>query len=159
RLKEPRRAWQHAEADLARGLLDDMGGALGEDAALLVQLRQLDERLLPLLGLRQLTLDQQRLRQDLTRQRSHVFRRLAADLAARSAERVWKLPRIQKHLPADAALVLWVSAGAQCWACVLRSHGPPRWQRLPGSGARESWTREDRDLPSRLHAALADRNS
>jgi CHAT domain-containing protein len=39
-------SWQHAEADLARPLLDDKGG-VAEDAALRAQLKTLGERPLP----------------------------------------------------------------------------------------------------------------
>jgi tetratricopeptide (TPR) repeat protein len=159
RLQEPILACQYAEADLARGLLDDLGEALDEDAALVAQLKRLDERLLPLLASGQLTEDQKCLRGELTGQRRELLRRLAKDVAARSAQRVWSLQRIRKHLPNDGALVLWVSVQNENWGCVLRAQGEPRWQRLAGTGARGSWTVEDRGMPARLHAALADRNS
>jgi tetratricopeptide (TPR) repeat protein len=159
RLNEPVLAWQHAEADLARGLLDDLGAALDEDVALAGQLHRLDQRLLPLLASAKLSADQQRLRRELTGQRRDLLTRLARDVATRSAGRVWSLERIQKHLPADAALVLWVSPLGENWGCVLRARGEPRWQRLPGSGPKGRWTEEDYQQPERLRAALADRHS
>jgi tetratricopeptide (TPR) repeat protein len=158
RLKEPGLAWQYAEADLARGLLEDLG-ALDEDKALAAQLRRLDERLLPLLASAKLNDDQKRLHRELSGQRRDLLTRLAKDVAARSAGRVWSLQRIRKQLPADAALVLWVSAKGENWGCVLRAWGEPHWQRLPGPGPKGNWTVEDYEQPLRLHAALADRNS
>jgi tetratricopeptide (TPR) repeat protein len=159
RLTEYALAWQHAEADLARGLLDDLGGALSEDASLLARVQQLDTRLLPLLVLAQPTAEQARLRDDLGRQRRVLQARLARDLADRSAQRLWDLERIQRQLPHDTALVLWVSSRGENWGCVLRARGQPRWQRLPGTEPGGLWTLDDLDLPARLHQALADRNS
>ena len=158
-LKEPTLAWQHAEADLARSLLDDLGGTLEENAALLFQVNTLDERLLPLLASGKLNEDQKRLREELTSQRRDLLTQLAKDVAARSADRVWSLDRIRKQIPDDAALVLWVSVLSENWGCVLRAQGGPHWQRLSGTGPKGSWTQEDYEQPSRLHAALADRNS
>jgi hypothetical protein len=158
-LKEPVLAWQNAEADLARGLLDDLGDRLAEDAALLRQLKKLEERLLPLVSSSQLDDTHKQLRDDLSEQQRQLRTRLARDLAARSAQRVWSLGRIQKHLPDDAALVLWVSALGENWSCVLRSRGQPRWQRLSGTGPKGLWTDEDYEQPLRLHAALANRRS
>src|SRR5262249_3433731 len=62
-------------------------------------------------------------------------------------------------IPADAALVYWVSvywvtAGPQVWGCVLRREGPPHWEKLSGSGEKGRWTREDRDLWGKLYSAL-----
>ena len=159
RLKEPTLAWQYAEADLARGLLDDLGGRLDENAALLAQVKTLDERLLPLLSSGKLTEEQKRLREKLTGQRRDLLSRLAKDIADRSAGRVWSLERIRKRMPDDAALVFWVSAGDENWGCVLRPQGEPHWQRLPGPSSKGTWALEDVEQPARLHAALADRNS
>ncbi len=159
RLGEAGPAWDHAEASLARGLLDDLSGSLTEDTALLGQVRQLDQRLLPLLGRADLSADQARLRDELSQQRRSLQKRLAEDVAGRSARRVWAVERIQKQLPADAAVVLWVTARGENWGCVLRALGQPRWQRLLGTGPGDSWTLDDYDLPTRLHVALADRGS
>jgi tetratricopeptide (TPR) repeat protein len=158
-LKEPALAWQHAEADLARGLLDDLGGGLGENAAVLAEVKKLDERLLPLLSAGKLSREQDRLRQDLTSQRRELLERLARDLADRSTRLLWPLSRIQKHLPSDTALVLWVSGRDENLGCVVRAQGQPRWQRLSGTGPKGSWTENDYQRPWRLYAALADRNS
>src|SRR5262249_53912458 len=72
---------------------------------------------------------------------------------------VWAGERIQKGLPADAALLAWVdlepTAGSadpagDHWACVVRRRGKPAWVKLRGSGPRGAWTRGDEDLPGRL---------
>jgi tetratricopeptide (TPR) repeat protein len=160
RLKEPALAWQHAEAGLARNLLDDRAGAAApEDAALHSHLRRLDERLLTLFGREKPSEDQERLRDELTRQRRDVLAQMSRQAAARSAGLVWPLPRIQEQLPADAAVVVWLGGLGENWACVLRAQGPPRWQRLTGTGAKGAWTRDDYLQPARLHQALADAGS
>ena len=158
-LQEPILAWEHAEADLARGLLDDLAGPLDNNAALLAQVTRLDEQLLPLTTTETLNPEQKRLREELTGQRRDLLTRLAKDRAARSDQRVWSLERIRKHIPDDAALVFWVSSLHENWGCVLRAQGDPHWQRLSGTGPKGSWTQEDYEQPMRLHAALADRNS
>jgi hypothetical protein len=158
RLKEARLAWQHAEADLARPLLDDLGG-VAEAAALRAQVKTLGERLLPLLSSGKLSAEQDRQRQDLAQQQRALLKRLARDVAERSARLVWSLQRIQEHLPDDAALVLWVSAHGENWGCVLRGRGEPHWRQLKGSGPKGTWTMDDYLQPEDLRKALADRNS
>jgi tetratricopeptide (TPR) repeat protein len=150
------RAWQYAEADLARNLLDDLAGAASSDARLLAELSRLDARLVPLFGQAGLDERQKRLRDELARQRRDTLARLSKQAAARSAGLVWSLPRVQKQLPADAAVVLWVSGQFENWGCVLRASGAPRWRRLEGSGPKGAWRDFDYDQPSRLHALLAD---
>jgi tetratricopeptide (TPR) repeat protein len=159
RLEEPRRAWKHAEADLARALLDDRSEALAESATLLAEVSSLDRRLIPLLASASPSEDQKRLRQELTAKRRDLLKRLATDLASRARERVWPLERIQKEMPADAALLLWVSGLEENWGCVLRAQGPPRWLRLPGSGPGGKWTPEEDRQPALLRAALADQGT
>jgi hypothetical protein len=86
-----------------------------------------------------------------------VLARLARLAADASARRVLPLPRIQRSLPADAALVLWVDVSAlgEHWSCVVRRQGPPAWRRLPGSGKTGAWTGEDDRLALNLYQALA----
>jgi tetratricopeptide (TPR) repeat protein len=159
RLEQPALAWRHAEAGLARNLLDDRAGAAPVDAALLSQLRRLDERLLTLFGREKPSEDQERLRDELTRQRRDVLAQMSRQAAARSAGLVWPLPRIQEQLPANAAVVVWLGGLGENWACVLRAQGPPRWQRLSGTGAKGTWTADDYGQPHRLYQALADAGS
>src|SRR5262249_7483621 len=84
------------------------------------------------------------------------------------------LPRLQRVLDPDAAMVSWVrdrfgSAREEtAWACVVRSTGPPRWIRLDASTARlpggamlsASFWRELRSAarwPMRIDAGNAER--
>jgi tetratricopeptide (TPR) repeat protein len=155
RLGEPALAWEYAEASLARGLLDDLQGSTPRDEQAWARLARLDALLVPMLG-RALPPDQRRRRDDLHRQRAELLGALARQAADASARLVYPRERIQRQIPADAALVLWLQAGPEVWGCVLRRFGPPRWQRLPGRGQRGAWTGADLALPTRLHQALAD---
>src|SRR5262249_30242458 len=60
---------------------------------------------------------------------------------------------------ADAALLLWIDAETEHWACVLRRSGLPKWERLRGSGKGGVWTVEDDRLPTRLYEALTKEKS
>jgi hypothetical protein len=162
RLGQPGNAFRHAEASLARGLLDDLASEspLERDrlAALDATQRSLDARLLPLLGRATLPPEQQVLHEQLSRQRQRLSRELRRLAAAASERQLLPLERIQKQLPADAALVLWLDVDklGEHQACVLRREGKPRWLRLPGSGKKEAWTEQDSSLPGRAYAALTD---
>src|SRR5207248_757245 len=84
RLGLPRSAFRHAEADLGRGLLDELSPDdpdASAAAAALLQVRKLDERLLPLLGRSTLPREQRRLRDELLQER----RTLLAGVARRAA--------------------------------------------------------------------------
>jgi hypothetical protein len=146
-------AWRHAEAHLARGLLEALSGAKQAENLSSGELAILDERIMALLGLEEPTAEQRKECDELVSQR----RALLADQARRVAERldrlVWSLPRMQKHLRADAALLLWLDAAQEHFACLLRQEGQPRFVRLPGSGKGGRWTANDRQLASRVHAA------
>jgi tetratricopeptide (TPR) repeat protein len=161
RLGQPLGAFRHAEVDLARGLLDDLA-LLGEDsrraAALDARLEALDEKLLALFGRASLTPTQREQREELSRQRREAQARLERLAADASAGRVLPLERIQRQLTDDEALVLWVNASVleEYWACVVRRRGPPRWQRLPGSGKGGSRTDADWRLAQALHDALTE---
>jgi tetratricopeptide (TPR) repeat protein len=153
-------AFGFAEADLARGLLDSLGtGTVAQDhqhAAELARLAQLDRLLVPLLGRSDLTPTQRQDRETLLKERGDLLAGLSRLAARASADLLLPLAEIQKQVPVDAAVVLWVHAFVigEHRACVLRSTGPPRWQRLPGSGPGSAWTEEDQELPSRLLALL-----
>src|SRR5262249_47842886 len=74
---------------------------------------------------------------------------------------VASLEQLQASLPAEAAFLVWVdvsdtpSGVQEHWGCVVRSQGQPGWERLPGSGPRGKWTKDDTDLPLQFHDALA----
>lgn len=133
RLGQPCNVFRHAEADLARGLLDDLARDDPANArrleALSRRLRALDERLVSLFGQGKLSAKQQRLRQELEQQCRGVTGELSRLAAAVSARQLLPLADIQATLPSDAALVLWLAAAQprQCWGCVVRRQGPPAW--------------------------------
>jgi tetratricopeptide (TPR) repeat protein len=152
-------AWQQAEADFARGLLDDLadaGAKADEDPAVqLARLHKVDEHLVPLLTSAKLGIGQKEQRDDLLRQRQELFDSLSKRAAAKAAERILALEKIQQHLPADAALLFWIDAHPNYWACVVRREGPPRWEKLAGTGIKGAWTDADRALHLKLYDALA----
>lgn len=159
---QPRNAFRHLEASLARGLLDDSASTsvseAGTMAALVVRLNRLDDQLLPLVGRQGLSPDQRGLREELTSQRHRVLRELVQAEGEASRNRVLSLEDIQAHLEEDAALVVWLNVplyGDQ-QACVVRRSGPVVWQRVTGMGGKAKWTDEDSDFVHRLYLLLID---
>src|SRR5262249_27615355 len=140
-------AWAALEADLARGLLDQLaplrGGGL--TPAEKPPSEDLQGRLsppdAPPLALPRPRPPTQAHAADLERllaQRQHLDQALA-ELAVRVSQReIAPLAQLQAALPADAAFLAWVDVAArgiqEHWGCVVRSQGPPHWERLPGSG-------------------------
>jgi CHAT domain-containing protein/Tfp pilus assembly protein PilF len=161
-LKQPRNAFRHAEASLARGLLDDLSPLTSAEVARAEQLRWRLTKLDPLLasfsGRARLS-DEQKAQQETLKQE---YRRLTlqwSDLfTSASARAVLSLERIQQSIPDDSALVLWIEELGTRWACVLRSQGKPLWTHLPG-GKDGQLTNNDLTLPSRLHRALSNPSS
>jgi tetratricopeptide (TPR) repeat protein len=147
-------AWRHAEAHLARGLLEALSGTKQAEDLHSSELAKLDERIVALLGLEKPTAQQQKERDDLVRQRRALLAAQAPRMAGRLDGLVWSLPRVQKHLRADDALLLWLDAAQEHFACLLRKEGPPRFVPLPGSGKDGRWTESDWRLAGRVHAAV-----
>jgi tetratricopeptide (TPR) repeat protein len=163
-------AWAALEADLARGLLDQM--ALHRSPSLSPaeqrhrdELRArrapLDARILALVSRSQRTDAETADLERLVAERRQLDQSLA-DLAAEVSRReLAPLTQLQAALPADAAFVAWVDAVRagglvqEHWGCVVRPQGEPRWERLPGSGPEDRWTGADTALPGQLQAALA----
>jgi CHAT domain-containing protein len=78
---------------------------------------------------------------------------------------VYDLARIQALLPADAALLSWIDLQSrpeaadpqgEHWACIVRRRGDPVWVRLPGSGPKGAWTRDDDALPAQVRARFVE---
>jgi CHAT domain-containing protein/tetratricopeptide (TPR) repeat protein len=165
RLGQPGNAYRHAELGLARGLLDDLApadpGAGPRTVLQLARLRRVDAELLKLLKQEKLTQEQRRQRDALLARRRAIMEELSRKAAESSTGQVQSVERIQEHVPADGALVLWLDAGevGEHRACVLRSNGAPVWLSLPGSGKGGAWARQDADLPARLFRALASPDS
>ena len=158
KLGKPEESWQHAEADLARGLLDDLLPAPAEgsaDAGRRARLRSLERALVPLLTLDKPDAEQVKRREALAKERDRLLAELADRAARRLRERVLPLSRVRKQLADDAALVFWLDMPGEHLGCVLRRQGPPAWVRLPGSGKDNAWEKEDWLLPRRALAALA----
>jgi CHAT domain-containing protein/tetratricopeptide (TPR) repeat protein len=159
-LKHPADAFRHAEASLARGLLDDLTTGSVDEARQAVTLRarldRFDRQLLPLFGRVTLSDDQKALREALGRQRRETLSQLARLAAEVSTRQLLPLADIQKQLPDDSALVLWLDSDkvGEHHACVVRSRGDPAWVRLAGSGTDGAWTAEDRELANRLYRLL-----
>jgi CHAT domain-containing protein/tetratricopeptide (TPR) repeat protein len=165
RLGRPADAFRHAEAGLARGLLDDLDRATGaevkDQAALQARLVQLDRLLVPLFARAKVSEEETKKRDALVKERRELAGKLSRQTARASERLVLPLERIQKHIPADAALVLWVDDErlGERWACVVRQKGAPAWQRLAGSGKDGAWTAKDSAVPADLLAALLRRDS
>src|SRR5262249_20155447 len=119
-------------------------------------LSKLDVRLVPLFGIAKLSDNQKALRDELARQRRALLATAHQRIADRSAGLVWSQADIQKQIPGDTAVVVWVSALKERWVCLLGQQGDPFWIKLSGNGAKGAWTEEDNLLPTRLYQALAD---
>jgi tetratricopeptide (TPR) repeat protein len=151
---KPSAAWRHAEAHLARGLLEALSGGSQAPEAGSGELAKLDQRIVALLALPKPTAQQQKQRDDLVRQRRALLAAQAKRVAERLDQLVWSLPRVQKHLGADTALLLWLDSAQEHFACLLRQEGQPRFVRLPGSGQDGRWTESDWRLAGRVHGAV-----
>jgi CHAT domain-containing protein/tetratricopeptide (TPR) repeat protein len=163
-------AWAALEADLARGLLDELalrrGRSLTPDEqrqrdGWRAQRSPLEARILPLVSRAQRSAAETAELDRLLQQRRELDKSLDNLAVAVSRREVAALVPVQMALPADAAFVAWVDitvrfGGVQeHWGCVVRPQGDPRWERLPGSAADGKWTKEDSDLPAQFRAALA----
>jgi tetratricopeptide (TPR) repeat protein len=162
-------AWAALEANLARGLLDEMafrrGGDLTPDdqrrrAELQAQRSPINHSILALVRRPERTDAEAAELERLIEQRKGLDKSLIELAAAASRREVASLAQVQAALPADAAFVAWVdvadkSGGVQeHWGCVVRSSGAPKWNRLPGSGTDGKWTKEDAELPARFREGL-----
>jgi CHAT domain-containing protein/tetratricopeptide (TPR) repeat protein len=158
-------AWAAAEAELARGLLDQLASRAGmlhdpavdrrnQDRA--SRLVVLDNLLIPLLAREQPGKADQR-RDEFLKERGSLENEIALEVAQASRKAVLPLADIQERLAPDDALLFWVdlpSAGDH-WGCVLRRGGMPIWVRLKGSGPNGAWTADDHTLPRLFRDDLA----
>ncbi|MGO9465961.1 MAG: tetratricopeptide repeat protein [Isosphaeraceae bacterium] len=165
-----RAAWARWEADLARGLLDDLSARqlrpLTDDqrrreAGLASQLQRLDERIARLAskGRRTQDEDQQldalRGQQNTLRGQWVEFQNALEREYQAAAGKPSSLEETEKALPGDAALVGWLDVGRHHWACIVRHEGDPAWVKIPGSGQDGAWTKEDDERPQAVRAAVA----
>jgi Flp pilus assembly protein TadD len=169
-----RDAWVRWEADLARGLLDDLSARLlrpltpdqrRREAELAGQLQRLDERITRLAAKARRTRDEDQ-QLDALRQQQSTFRgqwvefQNALDRQYHAfAGKPSTLEEIQQALPADAALVGWLDVAGHHWACMVRHVGDPVWVKVPGWGKDGAWTKEEDERPAKLRDALVGRQS
>jgi CHAT domain-containing protein len=166
-----REAWARWEADLARGLLDDLSARLlrplnpeqrSREADLARQLQRLEERCGRLAATARRTRDEDQQLDALRHQQSELRGRWvefqnALDRRYQAfAGKPSTLEEIQKALPPGAAMVGWLDMTGHHWACVVQREGDPIWVQIPGSGQGGAWTKEDEGFPGRLRDALAD---
>jgi CHAT domain-containing protein len=171
-------AWHSWEANLARGLFDDLSARLARPLSdkerqrqheLIGQLQFLDKQIAALIESGDQTDAQRQELEKLKQQRDAgltAFTQFEAELAKThgpAAGQVYELAHVQAHLPADAALLSWVDtqgepkaadANGEHWACVVRQRGEPIWVRLRGSGPHGAWTRDDDALPGQVRELL-----
>jgi CHAT domain-containing protein/Tfp pilus assembly protein PilF len=158
RLRQPSHAFAHADASLARALLDDLLRGDPDVSALATRLARLDDRLVLLYGRTDLSPEQAERREQLLRQRRALAATLSRSAAAASKRQVLPVADIQKHIPPQAALVLWLAFPdlKEYQACIVRQRGTPVWVRVRGSGKDGHWTKDDQLLPQRLYDLLVD---
>jgi tetratricopeptide (TPR) repeat protein len=170
---KPLLAWQNLEASLARGLLDEvtrLSRPMSADESrreqeLLAKLDQLDRKVLGLVTAKNKDKAKSEELEKLLVRRRQTGEELAKMEAVVAARQVYDLRRIQSRLSADAAWVAWVDIkgapkwkdpNGEHWACMLRHSGPPVWVKLPGSGDKGVWTKDDDELPGRFRKAVSD---
>jgi hypothetical protein len=163
-------AWAALEADLARGLLDEMAVRRGSGLTpaqrrqrdkLRDRLAPLEAPILALVSRPQRTAAEGAELEQLLEQRQQMEKSLADLAVAVSRREVATLNQLQAALPADAAFITWVDVANKSgrvqehWGCIVRPKGEPRWERLPGSAADGKWTPEDDKLPRQFREAIA----
>jgi CHAT domain-containing protein/tetratricopeptide (TPR) repeat protein len=176
---QPGQAWQAVESDLARGLLDDLSARQlrpltnderRREADLLGQIQAIDEPFGKLATNPHRTVEEDRRLEILRRQKSDTrvqFLTLENELASRYRAFSGKpspLGEVRSALPADTALVGWVDLdpggpssrdrSPYHWAWAIRADGDPIWVPIPGTGEKETWTKEDDRRTESLRTAL-----
>ncbi|MGO9921831.1 MAG: tetratricopeptide repeat protein [Isosphaeraceae bacterium] len=181
RLGQSAEAWQSLEADLGRGLLDEL--AARQDRRLSAderdRVRELTAELERLDKLAESTprdlANSERAKrfEELKRQRelaSIALGEFQAKLAAEHgplAGRIASLVEIQAVLPTEAALVTWIDIppvgpnaadrDGEHWGVVVRARSTPVWVSIAGTGPNGLWTKDDADLASRVRTELRNR--
>jgi CHAT domain-containing protein len=170
RQAQPRDAWVRWEADLARGLLDDLSARQlrplnteqrRREADLAGQLQRLDERIARLASKARRAQDEDKQLDALRSQQSALrgqwveFQTALDHVYQAFAGKPSTLDEVQKALPRDAALVGWLDVAKHHWACIVRHEGDPTWVKIPGAGLDGAWTHDDEERPRTVRAALA----
>ena len=127
RVGKPHEAWQHAEADLARGLLDDLlpSGENTADTDRRARLHKLDQILLPLFSRAELIPEATAQRDALIKERDDLL----AELAANAARRLAGASVAAAHPEAVPRRLAWSSGSTSVtntWlACSVNRGRPP----------------------------------
>jgi tetratricopeptide (TPR) repeat protein len=172
-------AWQSLEADQGRGLLDDLSARQlrpltaqerTQEQKLLDQLEQVNKQVEVLHSLKNPSAEQRRQADHLVNRRDALygdFGQLEQELVRKygvAVGKIYGLTEVQKHIPADAALLAWLDiTGAawtgtsisEHWACLVRREGPPEWVKLSGQGLGGAWTSEDLEVVERFRLAVS----
>jgi CHAT domain-containing protein/Flp pilus assembly protein TadD len=150
-------AWRNLEANLARGLFDELARPLTAEESqkerdLVWKLKKLDERIVVAEKTKAPSLPELRnQRLALTEELARFEQGLETKYGAEVGQ-VYDLQRIADRLPENAALVCWIdietpmaSMGAlgEHWACVVRKDAQPHWIRMLGSGPNQEWVKAD----------------
>jgi CHAT domain-containing protein/tetratricopeptide (TPR) repeat protein len=166
----PSEAWSRWEADLARGLLDDLSARSLRplnpeerlrEAELAAKLQALDERISRLVGRPRRTPDEEAqldgLKSEQNDLRGHwvEFQVTLDRKYPASTGKPAVLEDIRKAIPSDTALVGWLEMNSRHWACLVRHDGPPVWVQTPGSGPEGGCTPEDHRRDQDCRIALA----
>jgi CHAT domain-containing protein/tetratricopeptide (TPR) repeat protein len=169
---QPRDAWDRWEADLARGLLDELSARQlrpltteqrRREAELAGQLQRLDEHIARLASKPRRTQDQDQQLEALRTQQSTVrgqwveFQNALDRQYPAATGKPSALEVVQQALPRDTALVGWLDIQRRHWVCLVRAAGAPVWVPTPGSGAEGLCTPEDHRRDRDCQLALATR--
>jgi CHAT domain-containing protein/tetratricopeptide (TPR) repeat protein len=161
-------AWQAAEADLARGLRDEI--ALRESFQLTAEEQQRKAAILAELGRIQSGVSGAISKQSPTEADKNQLRKLQASgetiqaelamLAVAASQRnIASLGELQTTLAPNDALLFTFEVGSgpesiETWACIVRHTGDPIWKRLRGPGLEQTWTDADSKLATKLIAPI-----
>lgn len=166
-------AWNYLESGLARGILDEASTRLALPLVAPLSLQQqhfsarfdqLEKQITAVLTAKEQSDATRAKFQELVQERQKVEAEFAQFAAEISAKEVYKLESIQPQIPADTALVAWVDIQGQPkaadpngehWACIVRRGGEPAWVKLPGSGPKNEWMKDDDELPGRFRKMLS----
>jgi CHAT domain-containing protein/tetratricopeptide (TPR) repeat protein len=172
RLADHTAAWTAAETNLARGMSDDAGARRGisptgdeqaRQRTVSGRLAEIQERIFSHVTTASLSIAETEDLAQLQQERSQLAVELTALAVTLSKRGLAELTEVERALPADGALVLWVdvsdhSGTAQVqehWGCVVRRGNGATWERLPRTGPEDSWSDGDAELPRRLASAAA----
>jgi tetratricopeptide (TPR) repeat protein len=163
-------AWVALEADLGRGLRDEMAHRRGVPLTaaeeeqrdnLPARRTALDARVLALVSRPQRADAEAAELERLIGERQQLEKSLGELAATVGRREVATLEQLRTALSADAGFVAWVDVNdnlgivQEHWGCVVRARGEPMWERLPGSGPAGKWTKDDHDLLLQFRKALA----